>query len=493
MKVNKWILFSVFLITVSVPRVVAQSVVQKYFPKASPSVLMFRDAGIPEFYIDYYNQTHCWPEKMWLRGSVIPFYLSDYYFTPELQRSVVQLSLNGQTIKRNFNPYRIDMGYFKSRQVSPLALPVIYRKKPAPLLKVETFNPVSNVLDLKSKVKQNDAIVQFNNIVNKRSYSYRNLMLGVYYDNPELVQVHFETLPDPPKLKEGASAERRASRESLAEIFRRDAPALPDKLEKVALHKRPWKFSGSENIQFSQAYLKNWAKGGQNSVSLLSDLRIKAVYEEGKTQWENSAIHKLGIIQTQGSLSRVNDDLIDIASKYGINASKRWYYSFLFNLKTQFFYGYSRNDALKEKPISGFMSPGYFTLAAGMDFKKKNFTLMISPVTSKLTVVLDTAKIDQRRYNIPEDKRSEILTGGSLINNFSWQINKEMKFTSATNIFYDYFEKKDKVQADWDMILDMRINVFLSTRIVANLRYYENESRKLQMRENMGISFRYNF
>jgi hypothetical protein len=61
------------------------------------------------------------------------------------------------------------------------------------------------------------------------------------------------------------------------------------------------------------------------------------------------------------------------------------------------------------------------------------------------------------------------------------------------NVFYDYFEKEDKVQADWDMILDMRINVFLSARIVNNFRYYENESMKLQVRESMSISFRYNF
>ena len=139
------------------------------------------------------------------------------------------------------------------------------------------------------------------------------------------------------------------------------------------------------------------------------------------------------------------------------------------------------------------MAPGYFSMAAGMDYKIKNFTLLLSPVTSRMTIVVDTAKIDQTRYSIPEDKRSVFLVGGSLQNNFTWNVAKQIKLTSAMNIFYDYFEKDEKVQADWDVILDMKINVFLSTRIVSNLRYYESESNKVQLREGLSISFRYNF
>ena len=146
-----------------------------------------------------------------------------------------------------------------------------------------------------------------------------------------------------------------------------------------------------------------------------------------------------------------------------------------------------------ENPISAFMAPGYFSLAAGMDYKRKNFTLMLSPVTSRLVVVLDTAKIDPARYNIPEGKRSLFLTGASLQNNFRWDLSKDISFTSALNAFYDYFEEDENIQAEWDMILNMRVNVFLSTRIVGNLRYFETESDKLQVRQSLSVAFTYNF
>jgi len=70
---------------------------------------------------------------------------------------------------------------------------------------------------------------------------------------------------------------------------------------------------------------------------------------------------------------------------------------------------------------------------------------------------------------------------------------KDIKLTSAMNVFYDYFKKEDKVQAEWDLILDMKINVFLTTRISTNFRYYQSESSKLQARENLSIAFRYQF
>lgn len=492
MKVYQWIIllisFSIFTgFTGS-----GQPVFQKYFPKVAPSVIMFKDAGIPDFYLQYYRESFGWPEIKRLRGSIVPFYQIDYYYD-SIMGSVVTLSLMNVTINQaSFNASRINMGYLQSSVLLPLALPVIYKKASVRKLVVNDTNLLPPFIGLEALVIKEPEHLK--TIFSNNYYTYEQLIKRVYYENPRLVDIHIEKLPDLPKLRHGTSSEHRASRERLAEMFQQKSPELPDKLTKVDEHKRPWIFSGSENIQLSQAYLKNWAKGGQNSVALLSDLRIKAIYEEGKIQWENSAIHKLGFISSQSSLSRVNDDLIDLNSKYGINASKNWFYSFLFNFKTQFFNGYSSSDALKETPISSFMAPGYFTLAAGMDFKKgKNFTLMISPVTSKFTIVADTAKVDQTRYNIPEDKRSEFLTGGSLINNFIWQINKEMKFTSAANVFYDYFNTENKVQAEWDMILDMRINVFLSTRITTNFRYFENESSKLQVRENLSISFRYNF
>jgi len=271
---------------------------------------------------------------------------------------------------------------------------------------------------------------------------------------------------------------------------------LLDKREKLQKKKTPWMYEGAENIQLSQIYLSNWVKGGESSISVLSDLRIKAIYKMEKYTWENFAIHQIGFVNQQNSKMRINDDLFELNSKFGLNASEKWYYSGFTNFKTQFFNGYTSDDKDKENPISAFMSPAYWTFAVGMDFKlkKHSFSLMISPLTSKLTIVLDTSKVDQTRYGVPEGKKVEALNGGSIVNSFKWKINEDFLLNSNLSAFYQYFARSDEkkqVQFEWEMILNMRINVWLSTRLLTHLRYYTNESDKMQVKENLSLSFVY--
>ena len=194
-------------------------------------------------------------------------------------------------------------------------------------------------------------------------------------------------------------------------------------------------------------------------------------------------------LSTAKTVSRINDDLI--VTRYWSQRQQEMVLTLLFSFKTQFFDGYAQATRTRLNRYS-VMSPGYFSLAAGMDYKTKNFTLVRS-ITSRLTVVMDTAKVDQTRYSIAADKKSLFLTGASFQNNLTWKVSKDIEFKSAMNVFYDYFEKENKVQADWDLTLDMKINVFMTTRITTNLKYYESESSKLQVRENMSIAFRYRF
>jgi hypothetical protein len=320
------------------------------------------------------------------------------------------------------------------------------------------------------------------------------LMDKLLIQNPSLAEEVWDNIPDPPKISYGDGyIEKRSAQEEINRLLSLENLNTKNKLEKRAELKRPWSYGGTENIQFSQAFLENWVKGGENAVSLLSDLRIQAKYKKENVEWESYAIHKLGILSSDDRKTRVNDDLIELNTKYGLSAGKKWFYSGLFNFKTQFFNGYEKNDELKENPISGFLAPAYITMALGMDYKEKNFTLMLLPFTSKMTFVSDTVKFDQTRYNIPKDKKSDNMGGASLVNNFTWEFAKDFNLSSKLDFFYEYMKSDNQIQSEWELILDMKINIFLSARISTYVRYYSNESDKIQFRENLSISFNYRF
>ena len=486
---------ALFVFFVGMGPVWGQTAVENYFPEGQIPQWWFEKTGMEQVGRQVALRRAEYLENRSLRGSRMRFRSQEFLDESFMLGLQVGLSLKSRVVHAApLSEWRLQYAQSRPSAYLPHALPLIYKAPPVPDLMAWQEERPATPFEAFKKARSHPGGGDSLALQLKHGFSREKFLRDLMVSSPELVEHDWHALPDPPKVfRQADRVERNMSTRNLEHLFQGGSVARPERLERVEVPKRPWTFSGTEHIQFSQAYLKNWVRGGQQSVALLSDLRFSAVYKDENTQWENNLIHKVGFIDSDGSRSRINDDLFEINSKYGINASRKWYYSLLFNFKTQFFDGYQNNDVDKENPISAFMAPAYTSLAAGMDFKTKNFTLLLSPVTSRLTMVLDTAKIDQTRYSIEEDKKSIFLSGASFQNNFTLNIAQDIKLTSAMNVFYDYFAKEERVQAEWDLILDMRINVFLSTRITTNFRYYQSESSKLQARENLSVALRYQF
>ncbi|SFE56662.1 DUF3078 domain-containing protein [Thermophagus xiamenensis] len=455
------------------------------------SFYVARKGGAEYFLSDLYGHHHMVSSgriNVWVENYFVPKQRSGRFNSMDGRRYIVKPMLSFQTgsessvgldvKKKVYQPFTLSLKYKYFDYPSILDYPSPYER-----------TPLEAYLYFLKHPSGADTLIKIEN-----ARPIEKIMQKTLVDAPYLVEEIWDEIPDPPKIVYGDGfIEKKSAHEEILRLLSVEGPDAKGKLNKRAGPDRPWTYGGTENIQFSQAFLENWAKGGQNSISLLSDLRINAKYKKENVEWESYAIHKLGFLSAEDQKSRVNDDLIELNSKYGVSAGKKWFYSGLINFKTQFFNGYSKNDVDKENPISGFMAPAYFTAALGMDYKEKNFTLMLLPFTSKLTYVADTAKIDQTKYKIPEDKKSDTMGGASLVNSLKWSFAKDFNLSSKLDFFYEYMGTENQVQGEWELILDMKINIFLKTRIATYLRYYSNESDKLQFKENLSIAFSYRF
>lgn len=362
-----------------------------------------------------------------------------------------------------------------------------------------TFLPMkigkSNIENYQSLMRSSAMSEQSTKVFGKR-YFIAEAHQNYIFTHLAQVELSWDSIPEPLKIGRNGYLKRRSAREGISLLLRDQSVETQPSLEKIKVTAGPWTFEGTENILFSQGYVDNWVKGGESNISLGSDLRLIANYKKGKHGWDNYIIHKVGIISTESEKGKVNTDLVELNTKYGHKASEKWYYSFLYNFKTQLFYGYDKD---KEEPVSGFLAPAYMSFAIGMDYKPNSkFTLLLSPITSRLTLVADTVKFDQTKFGVPRGKSTHIVNGISVVNNFTYEVSKEVKLSSRLDAFYQYLGKvranEDRqVQVDWEVIADLRINRFLSTRILGHLRYFTNESEKVQIRENFNITFSYNF
>ncbi len=324
-------------------------------------------------------------------------------------------------------------------------------------------------------------------------YDLRKAAEKLFIEHPDLVKFVWEEIPEPHRMiTDRRQLRRRSAEESIATLIKDEKFDAPKKLEKPVDDDGPWEHSGTESLQVSQTYLENWTKGGESSIAVTSDLLLKADYNKNKIEWESYIRDQVGIVNSETYNAQISTDQIEANSKIGLQASKKWYYSFVSNFKSQVFNNYT--DETKEEMTSRILSPAYFTLSLGMDYKpSKNFTLMLSPVSAKLTYVMDTVNIDQTDYNIDDNKKSAFNNGLSVTNTVKWEISTELNLTSSLDAFIGYGSSSDLYQIDYEVIFNMRINKYLSTKVNTQFRYFTNESLSLQIRENIAVSLNYTF
>ncbi len=283
-----------------------------------------------------------------------------------------------------------------------------------------------------------------------------------------------------------------------------------------------WKLGAESGINFTQGYLSNWVKGGESSVSALGDFTSFANYTKNKTKWENNFRIKYGIMKTGEKGLRKNDDLWEINTKFGQKAFgklgremmkkngkeslKNWYYSFLVSLKSQIAAGYNYpNDSVI---VSSFMSPGHLFFALGLDYKpSKTASLLISPITSKLTIVRDTINIDQTKYGLDQDRKIKSEMGGYVKAKFLLKFNDDISLGNKLTLFTNYLENPQNIDIDWEATLKMKINYNINANISTHLIYdddiqvpiFDNEGIKIgsgprvQFKEIISIGFTYKF
>jgi len=260
-------------------------------------------------------------------------------------------------------------------------------------------------------------------------------------------------------------------------VFQKFAP--DQKLTKVQKHYdiiTPWDFGGNGTLGFTQMYLNNWKAGGRSAFSFLTVLQGYANYSsDSKLKWENSGEMRNGWIRQGGDIDQTqkNDDKLELISRLGVNAFKKWYYSAEIDFKTQFFNGYNYpNDSI---PISAFMSPSTTFIKLGLDYKpNKNFSLFLSPITAKNVFVRDTARIDQTRYGVSAHSRSFWEPGLNADLRYKIDFTPRISYETKYKMFLNYQQPFKKVDINWENTIVAQLTNRISMTFMLYMLYDDN-------------------
>lgn len=249
---------------------------------------------------------------------------------------------------------------------------------------------------------------------------------------------------------------------------------------------RNWKKGTSLALNFSQSSFTNWAAGGENALSVTVLTNFFANYKKGDWSWDNNLDLAYGLLKSGKSPFRKNEDKIDLTTKAGRKAIGWWHYSLMVNFKSQFDLGYNYpNDSVV---VSHFMAPGYVVAALGMDYKKPDGTLsiMISPLTSKTTIVNNQRLADAGAYGLDGagyDTVSGVYVmvshaglvrsefGGYFKLSFKDEILKNVNYTTNLELFTNYLQNPQNIDVLWENIITFKVNKFITSSITTNLIY----------------------
>lgn len=257
-----------------------------------------------------------------------------------------------------------------------------------------------------------------------------------------------------------------------------------------------WKKGGIYSLNISQGSLNNWAAGGDNfSLSINSLLSLYAFYKKDKLSWDNTFDFNLGYVNTTSLGSRKNDDRFDLLSKYGYALNSKLNLAGLFNLRSQFFKGFTFDNNVKTFS-SDFMAPGYLLLSAGLDYKPtQNLSIFISPVTARWVIVRDTALSNKGAYGVAPGKQSNLEFGAFATINYMKELSKNITYKGRLDLFSNYRRNPQNIDLFMSNTLNAKISKVISATWGVDLIYDDdvrlfgpnNTAPGLQVKSIVGI------
>lgn len=349
-----------------------------------------------------------------------------------------------------------------------------------------------------NKIELNAGDEWLKDAIRKRNFEKYN-MNRVIYQSPELVKYNVATLPEPPKQYIIFSDPRKSTL-TLEEFTITNPVEIPPAPE---IKPKNWLYNFNGSLQFSQAYVsENWYQGGNNNLNILGNFIFNFKLNQNvypKLLFENTIQYKINLSSApQDSLRNysISEDLFQLNTKFGIKATKKWFYTATLQFKTQFFQNYTVNtNDLK----AAFLTPGEMTVGLGMTYNTKNkketifFDASISPISYNMKICMENDRVDFASMGFEAGKKIKSQIGSTVEGKFVWKMHPNVTFSSRLFAFTDY----SYIQGDWENTFNFSITRYLSTQLYVHLRYdsstevVSSKWKHWQLKEILSFGFNY--
>ena len=264
---------------------------------------------------------------------------------------------------------------------------------------------------------------------------------------------------------------------------------------------KKWKKSGNAVFLVNQSSFSNWTSGGQSSISGTLKVDYNYNYSDNGWAWDTKIFSNFGLNKISGSeFLKKTDDRIevnsDLGKKFNNDVIGKWSYSSFFNFQTQFAKGYrfgkDSNGNPNRTEKSRFFSPATLQLGVGLYWKKsKDFWVNVAPMTGKLILVnrffTETLNENETYFGVKKGGNSRFELGASVRAYYKSEIFKNINLENRLSLYSDYLDRPQNVDFDCTFNFVMKVNQYISTNLIFQFVYDDNEIKRVQIREVLGL------
>lgn len=263
-----------------------------------------------------------------------------------------------------------------------------------------------------------------------------------------------------------------------------------------------WYLKGVTGLNASQTAVSNWSAGGENAMAGTAYLNGSLVRKSGNWLFSNALALEYGLTNTKSLGTQKTSDKIDFTTQLGYSTNNKWYYTIMGDFKSQFYKGYNYPD--KTHYISKFFAPAYSNISIGFEYRPNtSYSLYLSPLAGKLTFVEDDYLSSIGAFGVDPGDKFKAELGAYFKARAEKTLMENVKAISTLDFFTAYNKSFGNVDVNWDLLISMKVNKFLSASVNTTLKYDDdvkivNEDGttggpKVQFKEMIGVGIAYNF
>jgi len=251
------------------------------------------------------------------------------------------------------------------------------------------------------------------------------------------------------------------------------------------------------SLSFNNFLFFNWHHDKNASqVILLQNLKYKFSFSgDSLVRFSGSFLHNLGLQCYFDSLTKIQTDDNTLNTRFDIRIHKNLNFSINSNLASRFMngYDYSADDSGRIVKIlnSSFCTPLVWTFSGGFSLRWQDFgSLNLGLSTAKLTYIRDKSVFGKQKvtrfHGVPEGKDHLFEYGFSLQFLADKEFFKRIKWNCDLLVFKNY---TSPVNVSLKNNFGIRINRFLKASIQTRVFYEETVSRSIQLENLVTFGF----